>query len=458
MKRKRTGLLKKVQWRAECIAFLVLERVLHLVPLASLWRAGTALSGLARFLPSRRRIVRSNLRTVLGPGASKEEIESLTRNVFRHTAANLLTSLKGAHMPLEEIRSALQIEQQEVAERALSRKKGILILIPHMGNWEFLAQAMAAFRPDIKIAAVYRPLNNIYLDKVLRERREKNGMKLFAKLRSYHAPIRFLKDKQSLGLLVDQRAGQVGTRTPFFGRLMSMTPLPAFIQRRTGCPVIGISMRTSAPGRWTLKFHEPSQREDETFTVAHMAALIEEVIGESVVDEFWMQDLWRINKYRPLELSGKTGPVRLARDRDKPLHPFSVLVRAPDQPERFAETIPALSALAASRPDMDLHLFAREIIRQPAAEAGVRHAFHPLEDDRLPEFLEFAIVLTGRELAARELARLYSGPIYCPPVTAQSRHTWFPMAVDESLPADQRWLQTLRSLGMHDPPVEWEYV
>lgn len=462
MKRKKTSFFKKLQWRAELVGFIVVERFLNLFPLKTLWIAGAGISGLARLFASRWPTVRNNLRTVLGPEATEGEIAALTREVFRHTAANLVTALKGAHVSEEKVREAITAVNVEGAERAFAKGKGIIFVTGHMGNWEFLAQGLGAFRPDLKIATIYRPLNNIYLDKILRDRRERRGMKLFAKLTSYHGPIKFVQNQNALGLLSDQRAGRLGTLTPFFGRLMSMTPLPEFIHRHTGAPVLGVSMKTTSPGHWTVTFHEPKLEEGEVFTTAHFAALLEESIRESVVDEFWMQNLWRVNKRRPLEIRGKVGPVRLARDKDKPLYPFSVLVRLPDQADRFAETVPALTALAASRPDMELHFLAREAIRQPSADSMIPHTFHSIEEDHLPEAVsgrvQVALVLSDQELAARELARLYEGLAYSLPEAEQSKKDWHLVPSDPALAPEDRWLETLRTLGLHEPPLEWKYV
>jgi hypothetical protein len=41
---------------------------------------------------------------------------------------------------------------------------------------------------------------------------------------------------------------------------------------------------------------------------------------------------------------------------------------------------------------------------------------------------------------------------------AQSRDHWRPIKSDPSLPPRDRWLEAARSLGMHDPPLTWEYV
>lgn len=456
--KKKVGLGRRLQWRLECLAFLVVERLLALFPIELLWRLGAALAGLAHLFPSRWPTVRNNLRTVLGEEATEAEVDALTRRVFRHTAANLLTTLKGAHMSLDEIRETLTIENRELAEDALAEGKGVLLLIGHMGNWELLAQTMPAFRSDIEVGTIYRPLNNIYLDRIIRKRRETNGITMFAKLTSIHGPVRFLKDGRILALLVDQRAGRVGTLTPFFGRFMSMSPLPEFIQQRTGAQVLGASMQTTGPGRWTIRFHRPRLDPGEAFTTAHMAALMEEVIGTSLADEFWMQNLWRTNRRRPLELRGKRGPVRLQRDQSKPLYPFRILVRLPDTAEGFRDTLPALEALVASRPDLALDLLAPEALHPVVSQAALPHRFHAVEDGAVPDGPELAVLLTRDELAARDLARWWDHPVYSFPDVAQSRPDWHPITSDPALPSQDRWLAALRSLGMHDPPLACDYV
>ena len=66
----KTKPLKRVQWRVEYAAFLVVERLVSLFSMESLWRIGASLSCLAYLFRSRWPIVRNNLRTVLGPGTS----------------------------------------------------------------------------------------------------------------------------------------------------------------------------------------------------------------------------------------------------------------------------------------------------------------------------------------------------------------------------------------------------
>ena len=458
IRKRKTRALKKLRWRIEHGAFLVVENIIRLFTMEAIWRGGARLSGLAYLFASRRTIVRSNLRTVLGPETGDRELTRLTREVFRHTPANLLTALKGAHLPSHLVREAITYDNEEILETAVARRKGVIIVAAHMGNFELLTQALGAFRPELKVAGIYRPLNNIYLDTIIRERRAHRGMKLFAKYTSYHGPIKWVRNQGVLGIVADQRVGRSGSITPFFGRLMSMSPLPAFIHKHTGAPIIGISMKTTSPGKWKVAFHEPEISEGEDVTTAHIAALLETIVTQSIIDVFWMQDLWRMNTTRPLELPGRGGPMRLQGDRDKPLYPFSILVRVPDNGPEFAQTIPALTALAHSRPDCDLHLLARERIRNDASSSGVTHTFHSIEGNKLPSGLILAIAFTDHERTTRELAHLYAGPTYTLPSTMQSRENWHSVPIEENLSPEERWLGLARSLGMHDPPPQWTYV
>ena len=452
------GLLKKLQWALEYSAFLVVERLVGLLSMASLWRTGAALSGCAHLFRSRWPIVRNNLRSALGPATDEKELSTLTREVFRHTAANLLTALKGSRLSSDLVRGCITTTGDEILISALREEKGVILISPHMGNFELLSQGLGAFHPELKVAGIYRPLNNIYLDPLIQKRRSHHGMKLFSKFTSYSAPMKFLRNGGVLGILADQRAGPPGTIVPFFGRLMSMSPLPAFMHKHTGAPIVGVSMKTISPGRWEVAFHELSLSRNEEVTTAHIAYFLEEMTSRSFVDVFWMQDLWRTNKRRPLEISGKKGPLRLKRDRGKDLYPFSVLVRVPDKPQEFTQTITALNSLVESRPDFDLHLLARESLRAEVRQTGIAHTFHPVEDCNLPPTLSMAIALTDDESSARDLADLYEGPVYSLPGSSQSRKNWNIITIEQDLTPEQRWLEVARSLGMHDPPLQLSYI
>lgn len=112
---------------------------------------------------------------------------------------------------------------------------------------------------------------------------------MFSKRDSLLAISRFLKEGGIIGVLADQRAGWQGVHTNFFGRLTRSSPLAPLLIRRCKVAALAISIRTTAPGRWALKYHPVAEPGDAQ---ACMDA-IERAMRESLVDVFWFQDRWK---------------------------------------------------------------------------------------------------------------------------------------------------------------------
>ncbi len=88
MTRKRTkSPLKTLQRGVEYGAFLVVDNIIRLFSIAAIWRTGARLSTLGHLFASRRSIVRSNLRTVLGREPREQELtrrEREARELIRY--------------------------------------------------------------------------------------------------------------------------------------------------------------------------------------------------------------------------------------------------------------------------------------------------------------------------------------------------------------------------------------
>jgi KDO2-lipid IV(A) lauroyltransferase len=167
-----------------------------------------------------------------------------------------------------------------------------------MGPWEALAHLPALVaREEIEapFAALYRPLNNAYLDAWYRTQREAKGTRLFSRRDGFHKTADFLREGGVLGVLADQKTGRkAGVVVPFFGRRAKTNPLPGLLQRRAGVPMLALSLRTLSPGRWCLGLHPvdlpsglPGERSREADASICNAAL-ERVLAKSPLDGFWL--------------------------------------------------------------------------------------------------------------------------------------------------------------------------
>lgn len=295
---------RRLQWHAESFFYRTIEGALGMLSAPTVAWIGERLGEFAgHLLVARRRVVRRNLRIAFAGEKSRTEIDAMVMEVFRRTGANLISSIRTAALDDAGLLKAIRIENPELVEHALEGGKGAVVVLAHMGNWEAIAQIFPrVFGPRYAAATVYRPLNNPILNERVEAVRKRTGVRLFKKNDNAMILARFLREGGALGILSDQRALGIGETVPFFGRLTVCTPMPAVLARRTGAAVLGLSLKTIAPGRWSMKFHESHAPEPNT---AACMQLLEEIVRESPEDVFWLQDRWKVSRIQPQNQPGK---------------------------------------------------------------------------------------------------------------------------------------------------------
>ena len=173
---------KNLLWKIEYLIFRCIETLFRVLPLSWCYRIGSVLGSLSRLvIKKRRRAVERNLRIAYGDSKSQDEIDALAKEVFRRNGGNLLASIKTATMSAEAVEKCLTIEGADKLQQFVKDNNGAIILLPHMGNWEVGARLNEIVYGELTGGGMYRPLNNPYLDKLVKQRREDSGSKLFAR-------------------------------------------------------------------------------------------------------------------------------------------------------------------------------------------------------------------------------------------------------------------------------------
>jgi KDO2-lipid IV(A) lauroyltransferase len=229
------------------------------------FRLGRAVGWLAwKLMPRRRAVVRKNMQVVSAwmaehgkvEGGEVEPLDAQVREVFQRSGANLLAGFPLSRLGPQRLEQHLQIEGLEHVREALAQGKGLIMLLAHMGPWEVLPhlpQLFADHGVHAAIGGMYRPLNNTYLDNWVRAQREARGTRLFSRRDGLHAPVDFLRAGGMLGILADQKMRE-GSRVPFFGVEVGTTPIPGLFHRRSGAPLLALSVETVGFAKWRLRF------------------------------------------------------------------------------------------------------------------------------------------------------------------------------------------------------------
>lgn len=222
--------------------------------------------------------------------------EAKVKEVFQRTGANLFSGFTFSQMSPEQVEEHLQVEGLEHLKTALSKGKGAIVLLSHMGPWEALAQlpSFLAVRHGIQapLGSMYRPLNNTYLDDWIKSQREASGTRLFSRRDGFHKPVDFIRGGGILGILADQKMRE-GPLASYFGLEVASTPLPGLFHRRSGAPMLAFSLATLAPTRWKLTVTPLAIHADLDLSSRAALALIcnralEQGLASSPYDGFWM--------------------------------------------------------------------------------------------------------------------------------------------------------------------------
>jgi KDO2-lipid IV(A) lauroyltransferase len=257
---------------------MTLSRLLP--PLIGYALAGLIAALINRFQPAVYWIVLFNLRQVVGPGVSKEELHRLVRQVFRNTARNNYDLWRLVSRGPEALRAAVTIPPYARAyfTQLQERGRGTIIVGTHTGNFDLGVLALALFLPESQVLSLAtQPAEGFAL---MDRMRTKFGV--------YVTPINLpalreaMKRLKAGGVVVTGVDRPVGDETPsveFFGQ---PAPLPAGHVRlalKTDAAILVASPHCDKAGHTVFRFSPPLEMEKTGDLDADLRANLRRVTG-----------------------------------------------------------------------------------------------------------------------------------------------------------------------------------
>lgn len=187
---------------------------------------------------AKRRAARSNYGVVLDRSATVQATSQLARRSFRAYARMVLDTLRLRTMPVDRLRQWITLEGREHIEEGMARGKGIIAVLPHVGNWE-PASNVAALLPFRMLAVVDEGL----VSRAVAGSRQRVGIAVVEQSRAARPVIRALRDNFLVLLVADLVKDFRATPVRLFGRETHIPAGPAHLAVRTGAammPVVAV--------------------------------------------------------------------------------------------------------------------------------------------------------------------------------------------------------------------------
>ena len=196
---------------------------------------------------------------------------------------------------ITSLNSNIIIEGIEILNEIKKNNQKVIFISGHFSNFELMAMQLE--KTGIKIAAIYRPLNNIFLNKIMERIRKKYICKNQIKkgIRGLKDLLKFNKEGCSTALMIDQRVSE-GSKLDFFNEKAFTTTIPAQLVKKFNMPVVPIFIERFDGIKFKMKVQKPIYFPDNN-SIDEITVRLNKTLERMILDSpnYW---IWSHNRWK----------------------------------------------------------------------------------------------------------------------------------------------------------------
>ena len=194
-----------------------------------------------------------------------------------------------------KLNSKIDIVGQEILDEIKTLNKQVVFISGHLSNFELMAMCLE--KSGIKLSAIYRPLNNIFLNQILEKIREKHICKNQIKkgIGGMKKLINLKKKNYSTALMIDQRVSQ-GILSNFFNQEALTTTIPAQLIKKFNIPVVPVYIERIKGINFKITIQKPinfSQNTSIENITQELNVVLEKMIMLKPEQWIWSHNRWK---------------------------------------------------------------------------------------------------------------------------------------------------------------------
>ena len=226
------------------------------------------------------------------------------KNNFKKIASNVLGNygrIFSEYVHLKNFKNDslnkfFSIEGLEHLKNIKKNGEKVVFISGHFNNFELMA--MQIEKAGVDCAAIYRPLNNPYLNSIMESIRIRDICKNQIKKgrAGTREIIRFLSKGTSIALMIDQRVRE-GEKIDFFGNPATTTTIPAQLIKKYGCSVVPIYIERKKSHHFKMYVSKPikiSRSRSISEITKHLNDILEKMILKNIDQWIWTHDRWKV--------------------------------------------------------------------------------------------------------------------------------------------------------------------
>ena len=239
-------------------------------------------------------LIKSNILKAF-PYLSQHEVDKITKKMWNNYGRILAEYVFIKDFRISKFKNNIEIKGQKILDRIRKNNEPVIFISGHFNNFELMA--MQIEKSGISLAAVYRPLNNKFLNFIMEKIRKKYICKNQIKkgISGTRQLLSFFKKETSIALMIDQRVSQ-GIKSNFFKHEAFTTTIPAQFVKKFKCKIVPIYIERVKDTKFKLTIHEPlvylNHESIESITL-DLNRILEKLILKNPDQWIWSHNRWK---------------------------------------------------------------------------------------------------------------------------------------------------------------------
>ena len=235
-----------------------------------------------------------NIRRAL-PNISKNELISIYDSMWENYGRVFAEYVFMKKFRNDQLTENIFIEGKEILQEIIIKNQKVIFISGHFSNFELMA--MQIEKMGVKVAAIYRPLNNLYLNSIMEKIRKKYICKYQIKkgVGGLKELMKLNKEGFSTALMIDQRVSQ-GIKSSFFNQEAYTTTIPAQLVKKFGMSVVPIFIERFDEIKFKMTVHKPLGFE-ENETIENITNKLNRILEQMILKNpnYW---IWSHNRWK----------------------------------------------------------------------------------------------------------------------------------------------------------------
>ena len=239
-------------------------------------------------------LIHSNIKKAI-PNIDSTDLNKMTKLMWNNYGRVFAEYMFIKDFRAGKLNSKIKIEGQEILNEIKKFNKQVVFISGHFSNFELMAMHLE--KTGINLSAIYRPLNNIFLNNIMERIRKKYICKNQIKkgIGGMKKLINLMNSNFSTALMIDQRVTE-GIKSDFFNNEASTTTVPAQLIKKFKIPVVPIFIERIDDTNFKITINQPINFTNE-MSIKNITDKLNQVLEKMIIrkPEHW---IWSHNRWK----------------------------------------------------------------------------------------------------------------------------------------------------------------